>query len=222
MTTRERAELSAKVNRCLIHKIRQMKLILTGFSSFSNITKNPTEEIIEILQNEDYKLDSIDIEMEVLQVSIKCCDSFIQKHKNSGNNDVILIHLGVDGSGTHYNLEKCAYNNKDFRIPDVDGNQPTAELISLDQSLDQPLQTTLSIDTMISVLSLQGYSVKESTDPGRYLCNYIYYNSLYHIHNNSLALFIHVPPKEVFSIDNQVSFIKHVISIIVNDQLLVG
>ena len=99
-----------------------MKLILTGFSSFSNITKNPTEEIIEILQNGDYKLDSIDLELEVLQVSIKCCDSFIQKHKDRGDNDVIFIHLGVDGNGTHYKLEKCAYNNKDFRIPDVDGN----------------------------------------------------------------------------------------------------
>ena len=199
-----------------------MKLVLTGFSSFSNITKNPTEEIIEILQNEDYKLDSIDTEMEVLQVSINCCDSFIQKHKNNNDNDVIMIHLGVDGSGTHYKLEKCAYNNKDFRIPDVDGNQAIAELISLDQSLDQPLNTNLPVDTMISVLSLQGYSVKESTDPGRYLCNYIYYNSLYHIQNNNLTLFIHVPPIDVLSIYNQVSFVKQVISIIINGRLLVG
>lgn len=36
---------------------------------------------------------------------------------------VLLIHMGV-GPNQVYHLEDCAYNNKDFRIPDNDNYQP--------------------------------------------------------------------------------------------------
>ena len=51
-----------------------------------------------------------------------------------------------------------------------------------------------------------------SNNPGRFLCNYIYYQSLYQNQskNNINVLFIHVPPETVFSIDEQVNFINRV------------
>ena len=41
----------------------------------------------------------------------------------------------------------------------------------------------------------KNYKVKINNDPGRYLCNYIYFTSIHHAHNDlkSASLFIHVP-----------------------------
>jgi pyrrolidone-carboxylate peptidase len=43
----------------------------------------------------------------------------------SKSNVVILIHLGVNYKGQQYQLECCAYNEMNFRVPDMNGDQPT-------------------------------------------------------------------------------------------------
>lgn len=83
----------------------------------------------------------------------------------------------------NYHLEKCGYNTKDFRIPDNIGYQPRNEQICLESKLDQPLQTKLDLQKISLRLSKCGHDIAISMDPGRYLCNYIFYSSLWKLHN---------------------------------------
>jgi len=57
----------------------------------------------------------------------------------------------------------------------------------------------------------QNYDIRLSDDPGRYLCDYIYYTSLAHFHHNSdvhlpwhektSVVFLHVPAEAESSIE---------------------
>jgi hypothetical protein len=53
-----------------------------------------------------------------------------------------------------------------------------------------------------------GFPVDVSEDPGRFLCNYIFYRSLRNCTNvggsGNHALFIHVPPTEIIPLEDQV------------------
>ena len=144
---------------------------------------------------------------------------------------VMILHLGVHNMSRHYQLECCAYNEMQFRIPDMNGDRPTHCPIinTTDDHNDDPqrtpqyqssLQTKLyhSLTTISQQLndntnqshgnhttatsssssssstsqlrgstssiaaaakSAYGTTSILSTDPGRYVCNYIYYYSLY-------------------------------------------
>jgi pyroglutamyl-peptidase len=137
----------------------------------------------------------------------------------------VRIHLGVHGKATNFLLESKAYNNMTFRCPDQNGYQPTEmcidEIIGFEENLGTalPLEdikadlsslgtpdrfNLLELMSYLITASISGFPVDVSVDPGRFLCNYIYYKSLrnctdlgkpaYH------ALFIHVPPITVIPI----------------------
>ena len=60
-----------------------------------------------------------------LNVTVKAVDEYIEELKAQPveeNARVLNLHFGV-GPNKVYFLEKCGYNNKDFRIPDNDGYQ---------------------------------------------------------------------------------------------------
>ena len=49
-------------------------------------------------------------------------------------------------------------------------------------------------DTKAHSLSSKGYDVMVSNDAGRFVCNYVYYQSLYHASlHGTKSLFVHVP-----------------------------
>ena len=83
------------------------------------------------------------------------------------------------GPNKVYFLEQHAYNNKDFRIPDNNGTQCHKEKICPELELDQPLSTLIDLEKVAKQLADKcKETVEVSSDPGRYLCNYIYYCSL--------------------------------------------
>jgi len=53
-----------------------------------------------------------------------------------------------------------------------------------------------------------------STDPGRYLCNYVFYNSLA-VLNNPHAIFVHVPRVELIPLADQVAAVKALVRLVV-------
>lgn len=103
--------------------------------------------------------------------------------------------MGV-GPNKVYFIEKCAYNNKDFRIPDNSGYQPCDQQICMDWDLDCPINTKLDVKELEQ--KLKKLKVKLSTDPGRYLCNYIYYCSMKDLgsKDNVSCLFVHFPTNQ--------------------------
>jgi len=101
-----------------------------------------------------------------------------------------------------------------FRVPDMAGYQPVGELISGQHEFEACLKTCLPVEFICSQLAAEEFNVRESDDPGRYLCNYVYFKSLkYQAANDAdgLALFIHIPPFDIYDIDIQAKFLKSLI-----------
>jgi hypothetical protein len=112
----------------------------------------------------------------------------------------VVLHLGVAYNATGFRLERCAYNDATFRVPDEGGCMPDGECISLLRGGDDDdhddhdddgveslahdwgrcVETTLDLDGLCDELRTRpdGEEVTVSADPGRFVCNYAYYLSL--------------------------------------------
>lgn len=89
-----------------------------------------------------------------------------------------MIHLGVNGFLSQMAMEMYGYNCADFGIPDERGWIACQEKISLECDLNHPICTTLDTERLLEVLQKNKVLIDASTDPGRYICNYVYYHSL--------------------------------------------
>lgn len=198
---------------------------VTGFGEFHGVKENPSMKIVEELRSKQFCVDGHSVVFEVLEVSVEYCRDFISK-LDFDNNCYIFVHIGVDSNGTAIKLEQCAYNNMNFRVPDERGYQPQLTQINTDSDVDTPLHSELSLPAIcgnvngtIAQCSRPGdIDITLSTDPGRFLCNYIYYNSLLlqQSHNRPLnAVFVHVPTLATLPFENQVSAIENIVKEIV-------
>lgn len=106
----------------------------------------------------------------------------------------ILILLGEAAGTRTLRLETSAFNELDFRIPDISGRQPTARPIRRDAP---PIRhSTLPMEQIKTVLQANAHEVMLSHDPGRYLCNQLLFCALDYLANHALpcrAGFIHLP-----------------------------
>ncbi|CAI5505889.1 unnamed protein product [Closterium sp. Naga37s-1] len=99
----------------------------------------------------------------------------------NGGRRVIWVHLGVNSGASLIAVERQAANEATFRCPDEMGWQPQKEAIAPE---DGPItvirQSTLPFLNLVSTLQQRGFSVCSSRDAGRFVCNYVYYESLRH------------------------------------------
>lgn len=185
-------------------------MIVTGFGSFGPVEKNPTQDMVEELAQTIKALrqgdQSMHIVFGILEVSTAYCDNFISYVESlvSDEQELIFVHLGVDSQALKIKTEEYAYNNATFRIPDVRGYQPINQSIISALSFDMPCKSCWNIASLAQIVgdicvkdAGQDSLVIPSVDPGRYLCNYIYFRSLFFRTKpgtTSRSLFVHVPP----------------------------
>ncbi|RYG98632.1 hypothetical protein EON65_51200, partial [archaeon] len=200
--------IKIRMNTTVEVKASKVYYVITGFSAFGSVGINPTAKLIEILSDEtnDSHLtrpNSHSVYMfKVLEVSVQAVDSFlnstvediVKRDSDSGISkiQIYFIHLGVDENAISIKLEQVCYNNLHFRIPDVKGYQPQNSALFSHFECDFAFPTQLDVlkvlddvQTSASVLSMQHQYLHPlitlSTNPGRYLCNYVYLrtNTLY-------------------------------------------
>mmetsp|Transcript_7470 Transcript_7470/g.13160 ORF Transcript_7470/g.13160 Transcript_7470/m.13160 type:complete len:287 (+) Transcript_7470:117-977(+) len=150
---------------------------------------------------------------------------------NEAKKKVILLHLGVNYRGRQFQIERCAYNDATFRVPDERGYQPHRECILVKDETSEAsqghkwgkrLNTTLDVQHLCQEMKQYNTTVV-SQDPGRFVCNYTYCLSLDKCHMTNTtcngkegdeedgsrfhSLFVHVPPFEIVSEDGQFEFL---------------
>ena len=154
------------------------KIALTGFTVFSSHSLNPTEVLVNKFKDKDY------INSEVVPVSYSKSAESAKKIEGK-----VLLMMGLAAGRKEISLERYAWNERKASIPDNDGVVYNGEKIEEDG--EDRLETKIDILEIERRLQKEGIPVKISTDPGRYVCNNIYYTSL----SSSIrpSLFVHFP-----------------------------
>jgi pyroglutamyl-peptidase len=236
-----------------VSKNGSVSFVITGFGKFGGITSNPTEIIVEHLlessqrevdfsdkekdEGMDYTIhtrNNVDIMCRVIKVAASSVtaelDEIYKSEDMMNRKHVVFIHLGVNYKGETIQLETTAFNEASFRIPDEDGYQPKKTQIDESVSLAERLSSSLNIRKICTEMMKKGFEdkVKISGDPGRFVCNYIYWLSLNRIRKDLLsiesqenssqnlvhAIFVHVPPFTVIDEDTQFDFIDKLLDTI--------
>jgi len=172
---------------------------LTGFGEFYGVKYNPTTTLMQRL--EDYLKEhplqprnqalAVVSSCSVLEVSgvgarrqlSKICRKVIESAAHEANAKhprvCVLLHFGVDTSASCFHLEQQAYNEASFGIPDQTGWTPSEEpIIAHIDDICHVFHTDVPLQALHAALQAKGHQVAISQDPGRYVCNWIYCNSL--------------------------------------------
>jgi pyroglutamyl-peptidase len=136
---------------------------------------------------------------------------------------IIFLHLGVNYKGTAFQIEACAYNEANFRVPDERGDQPQGETIIVGRELGAEFFTPFDVPDLVSTIDDSPATgveerrvlVSESRDPGRFVCNYTYCLSLDRCQRHNLrenndkawSIFLHVPPFDQIPEQAQLDFV---------------
>jgi pyroglutamyl-peptidase len=161
----------------------------------------------------------------IIEVSAAGSREQLQKLPHTSGDSIginVFMHFGVNTGSTSFALEHQAYNCASFRVSDERGWTPQDILIDNtyeNASTDDTLHSSLNIQSLVEYLKAQGYDVEESYDPGRFVCNWLYYHSLQrNKQDGSYSIFIHVPSFDEKPIDEQLSFAYNAIAAVC-DQL---
>ena len=154
------------------------KIALTGFTVFSNHTVNPTEILVKKFQSIN------DINAQVVPVS------YVESSRVARTIEgKVLLMMGLAAGRKEISLERYAWNESKASIPDCDGILCNGGKINKEG--DERLETNIDIAEIERRLIDEGIPTKISTDPGRYVCNNIYYTAL--SSSNRPSLFVHFP-----------------------------
>jgi pyrrolidone-carboxylate peptidase len=191
-----------------------MRILITSFGPFNDFKSNPSNQIMERL-HQKINLSShplTDYEFETIDVSWNGVTKFIEAKKNDAFD--FIIHLGVAANETNMRIETCGQNIQSGT--DIENVCPNENQIIKNES---NLITNISIG-IINNFVLKNKIVYVSKDAGTYLCNYLYYKSLYYLGKKSSVLFIHTADTQnqpmAPTVEDQSETIHQLINILTN------
>ena len=215
-----------------------VRVYVTGFGPFVEADVNPTQVLVERLhEGSDVGLNGILVGRFVCDVDCEKSTALVatlregaetvcaEPSTSSAPITVVFVHLGVSASATSFRIESRAYNEATFRYPDASGRQPeNVPIRPEDGGVDRCLRTTLPVETVVRALRDKGHDCAVSDDAGRYLCNWIYWESLRAAaacaavapNRNAHALFVHVPPFSAVPEETQNSFLNDLLAAVAN------
>lgn len=158
-----------------------MKILLTAFEPFDNL---PTNSSLEVFK----QIDDPCIIKKELPVSYTRARDMLKSYIEEIKPDFV-INLGQAGGETMLRIEKVALNYTRARIADNDNVfRSKGEVI---EGEEFALQTCLEIEDIVDEALKENVPSYISLSAGGYICNTVYYTSLFY--NHSKALFIHLP-----------------------------
>ena len=197
-----------------------VSIYVTGFGPFMGVDDNPSSVLcdtlrkyvhegcppedvpIEVLQ--EFEAAGISLEgLRALDVAAQACQTEVPeihrylraKREETPKAATAVVHLGVAGDRSHICLECRGVNEANFRIPDVFGFQCCGEPVIPDSP--PVLYCSLRLTEILAEMHDKGVNCEISTDAGRYICNYIFFQSLHTAAPYGIpVLFVHIPTFE--------------------------
>jgi len=204
-----------------------VEFIITGFGPFQNARENPStslaNEIVAYLQENS---SSVFIrETRIIETSADSARQEVAdlyRNNDVGLSSIVVLHIGVNYRGKKFQLEKCAYNDATFRIPDENGYQPKGETVCDHYEWGTLLKSTLDLPIIVSTLNDWMESKSNparaicSENPGRFVCNFTYFCSLDRCTSDNRGkfhcLFLHIPPFSEVKKEFQLSFLSQLLN----------
>ncbi len=183
-----------------------MKILITAFGPFAGRSENAS-----MLALHELKKSFPEIHTRVLPVDSVIAPARLKQALRKIR-PAVLIMLGEAAGSEKIRLETTAWNLLDFTLPDLAGRQPTHRFIH--PGLPDRLGSTLPLEKFHALLSTHHHEVALSNDPGRYLCNQLFFTALHYIGYHAIpcrAGFIHLPLAEHYPTDRAADALRHLI-----------
>ena len=188
-------------------------VLVTGFGPFGPHKVNASWEAVKKLRDTGIFLSDgtkVSADYREIPVVYKAVSELIPKLWKEVK-PTLCIHVGV----SFYDCVKIEQigRNTGYVLPDNDGCCPGDRKCV--QNGPHQLSTRVNLKSCISkIMSKQSdVHITDSGDAGRYLCDFIYYTSLYH--GDAPVIFVHVPPlDQPYSVDQLAMALKLIIETI--------
>jgi pyroglutamyl-peptidase len=169
---------------------KKNKILITGFEPFGGESLNPSQILLEKLQQDSAF--SAQADFALLPVSFAQAKPLLEKLLLHNTYDRVF-HLGQAGGRTTVCLERVALNW-------MGGVRDEAGFLPEDSAIDLLAPAAYISDLPLRALSQKlkgnGFPVSISLSAGAFLCNYVYFQSCQILEKQgrgAKALFIHVP-----------------------------
>jgi pyroglutamyl-peptidase len=183
-----------------------MKILVTAFGPFDGRAENASSLALTQLKKGFPK-----IHTRVLPVDSVIAPSRLKQALRIIQPEVVIL-LGEAAGSRAIRLESTAWNELDFRIPDLAGRQPISRPIRDGASASH--SSTLPLNQIQKRLRSHKHPAELSSDPGRYLCNQVFFTALDFLEAQSIpcrAGFIHLPLAEDYATERAVEALGWVI-----------
>jgi pyroglutamyl-peptidase len=164
------------------------RILVTGYGPFRQFQVNPSWEAVRKLPEtiEGFPVETLLLPVDYDQVT-RTVPGLI-KHR------ALVVHVGV-GENNWLKLETLAHNSG-YDKGDINGNTPPLHR-AVDWDTHEPIKTLVPVDSVVSHCSSLGWKIRRSVDAGRFLCEFVFATSMYHLEQsqeNVPCVFVHVPP----------------------------
>ncbi len=169
-------------------------LLLTGFGPFPGVADNPSARLVETLAA-SLPLPGFDLHHAVLPTEWHAVAETAPALLEATRPDIV-VHFGVCSAASTIRIE-CTAVNATTPSEDAAGRHPRHPLIRPDGGAQ--LHTGLRTAELARALRERGFPALPSLSAGRYLCNFLYYQSLdwgARRKKAPLTLLVHIPPPE--------------------------
>ena len=149
------------------------KILLTGFEPFGDSAKNPSAEIVRLLDGATVA------GRRVVGVELPVTASRAPRELEAAVDlyrPEIVLSLGLANGRGMLALERVAINALDFPIPDNEGSQPTNEPVV--EGGPAAYFSMLPIKAVLAAWREAGIPGYVSNTAGTYVCNGVFYSSL--------------------------------------------
>jgi pyroglutamyl-peptidase len=186
-----------------------MIVLVTAFGPFDGRTENASSLALHGLKRVFPKLRT-----RVLPVDMVLAPAILKQALKQIRPDAVIL-LGEAAGSKSIRLETTAWNELDFRIPDIAGRQPAPRPVH--RGAPPSRHSTLPLTEIHALLVASGHPVDLSNDPGRYLCNQLFYLALQQLESTPCpAGFIHLPLASEYPTKSAVDALGRVIQFLIN------
>ena len=168
-----------------------MRVLVTGFGPFPGAPFNPSARLVKALAHRRRPaFDGVQLTTHIFATSYAAVDRDLPKLLEQKPEIVLLF--GVAGRRRQLCIETRAQNAATLLFPDASRHKPKRRVVTP----GAPSSRRGNAPFMRLLHAARGkFPARLSRDAGRYLCNYVYWQTLQHARGaQPLVQFVHIPP----------------------------